>query len=79
MTDSKEQNPAPGHEWLVEALRQEAPQAQKLVLLGVRKDGSSFVRASGIQPGEERSMAIHFDTWLRKKELEAERVREAED
>jgi hypothetical protein len=72
MTDNQDQKPAANHEWLVEALCHETPHAQKLLLLGVRRDGSNFTYASGIEAGEERTMAIHFETWLNAKDPEAE-------
>lgn len=37
---------------------------QKLLVLGVRKDGTSFSMDSGLTAGEAKTLAIHFHSWL---------------
>lgn len=36
----------------------------KLLVLAVRKDGSSFSLDNGLTVDEAKSMAIHFHTWV---------------
>jgi len=42
----------------------EAAQLQKLLVLGVRRDGSSFSCDNGLTVDEAKTMMVHFETWL---------------
>lgn len=42
----------------------EAPQLNKLLVLGVRRDGTSFSCDNGLTADEAKTMMVHFETWL---------------
>ncbi len=43
---------------------EESPRLTKLLVLAVRKDGSSFSLDNGLTVDEAKTMAIHFHSWL---------------
>jgi hypothetical protein len=45
---------------------EEGPHIAKLLVLAVRKDGSSFSLDNGLTVDEAKTMAIHFHSWVDK-------------
>lgn len=43
---------------------EEDTQITKLLVLGVRKDGSSFSLDNGLTADEAKTLTIHFHSWL---------------
>jgi hypothetical protein len=43
---------------------EEDAQIAKLLVLGVRKDGSSFSLDNGLTADEAKTLTIHFHSWL---------------
>ncbi len=42
----------------------------KLLVLAVRRDGSSFSLDNGLTADEAKTMAVHFETWVDGKDRE---------
>jgi len=50
--------------WIAKRAKVEAPACAKMLLLGVRTDGSSFSMDSGLTASEAKDMAHAFVSWV---------------
>jgi hypothetical protein len=53
-------------------LIEESGQIAKLLVLAVRKDGSSFSFDNGLTVDEAKTLSVHFSAWLDKYSGQAE-------
>jgi hypothetical protein len=59
-------NPPKTSEAIAAKVAEESPQLAKLLVLAVRKDGSSFSFDNGLTVDEAKTMSVHFNAWLDK-------------
>ena len=51
--------------WISGCAKDEAPQCEKMLLLGIRRDGTSYSRDTGLTADEAEQMAWDFIQWVR--------------
>lgn len=70
--------PSEGALWISERAKIEAPTCQKMLLLGIRNDGSSYSDDTGLTADEAINLVFWFIRWIDDC-LEASRKTREED
>lgn len=50
--------------WISERAKEEAAQCDKMLLLGIRRDGTSYSHDTGLTADEAKQMARDFISWV---------------